>query len=155
MEEHVLATPIGAVRYRVENGRLSDLSFTTDAAPSRPKDPIGKLLAAYFAGDLKALRRIPVLLRGTPFLAAVWRELRRLRPGKTLSYKELARRVGRPTAVRAVARANACNKIALVVPCHRVIGSDGKLVGYSYGVERKAWLLRHEGATSFTPPPGP
>lgn len=146
MEEHVLATPIGAVRYRVDDGKLVGLEFTTTAARGAPRDPIGRELAAYFAGEHAALKRIPVRLEGTEFSMRVWKELRRLAPGKTISYAELARRIGRPTAVRAVARANASNKVPLVVPCHRVIGAGGKLVGYSFGVERKEWLLRHEGA---------
>lgn len=149
MEEHVLETPIGPVRYRVEGGKLIGLDFAGAAPSKAPRDPIGKALQAYFAGERGALKRVPVRLEGTEFCVSVWRALRRLPPGKTVTYAELARRIGRPTAVRAVARANATNRIALVVPCHRVIGSDGSLVGYSFGLERKAWLLRHEGVEAL------
>ncbi len=83
---------------------------------------------------------------GTDFQRAVWRELRRIPSGKTISYAELAKRIGRPKAVRAVGLANRSNPISIVVPCHRVIGSDGSLTGYGGGMERKDWLLRHEGA---------
>ena len=150
-EEHSVSTPIGAVRYCVENGKLTRLHFSDAIARGKPRDPIGRELAAYFEGDRAALRRIPVQLDGTPFHLEVWRALRRLRPGTTISYAELARRIGRPTAVRAVARANAANKIALVVPCHRVVGTSGKLVGYNFGIERKAWLLRFEGVAVAEP----
>ena len=83
---------------------------------------------------------------GTPFQQAVWRALRRIPTGETLSYAELARRIGRPGAVRAVGRANGANPASIVVPCHRVIGSDGTLTGYGGGIERKRWLLAHERA---------
>src|SRR4029077_6124047 len=81
---------------------------------------------------------------GTEFQRRVWLELRRIPVGTVISYGELARRIGRPSAVRAVARANATNPVAIVVPCHRVIAADGSLHGYAGGVDRKSWLLRHE-----------
>jgi len=99
---------------------------------------------AYMAGDLRALGRVPVDPGGTPFQQRVWTELRRIPPGATLSYGELARAVGRPGAGRAVGMANARNPIAIVIPCHRVIGADGSLCGYAGGVTRKQWLLNHE-----------
>lgn len=85
-------------------------------------------------------------LRGTPFQLAVWEELRRIPVGTTISYAELARRVGRPNAVRAAASACGANPVCVAVPCHRVIGSDGSLAGYASGVERKRALLEREGA---------
>jgi methylated-DNA-[protein]-cysteine S-methyltransferase len=103
-------------------------------------------LEAYFQGDLQALERIPVDPGGTPFQQEVWSALQRIAVGRTLSYTELAQRVGRPTASRAVATANAQNPIAVVIPCHRVIHAGGSISGYGGGVERKRWLLRHEGA---------
>ncbi len=104
-------------------------------------------LARYFAGDLAALDEQRVELLGTPFQCAVWTALRGIPPGRTWTYAELARHIGRPRAVRATGAANGANPVALFVPCHRVIGADGTLWGYGGGLERKAWLLRHEGAT--------
>jgi methylated-DNA-[protein]-cysteine S-methyltransferase len=103
-------------------------------------------LKAYFAGDLEALERIPVDTGGTAFQREVWLRLRKVRAGSTVAYGELARAIGRPAATRAVAAANAHNPIPIVVPCHRVIAADGSLWGYGGGLDRKRWLLRHEGA---------
>jgi len=102
-------------------------------------------IAAYFAGDLHAIDTLPVETAGTPFQRDVWRALRLIPCGTTISYGELARRIGRPAAVRAVGLANGANPVGVVVPCHRVIGSNGSLTGYGGGIERKRWLLRHEG----------
>jgi len=104
-------------------------------------------LEAYFAGDLDAIDRVPVETRGTPFQRKVWAALRRIPAGDTMSYGALAARIDRRSAVRAVGRANGANPIGIVVPCHRVIGADTSLTGYGGGLERKRWLLRHEGAT--------
>jgi methylated-DNA-[protein]-cysteine S-methyltransferase len=114
----------------------------------RRRDPLGvrRKLEAYFAGDLRAIDGIAVNPGGTPFQQAVWRALRRIPPGKTSSYGRLAARLGRPAAPRAVGHANALNPVAIVIPCHRLIGGDAGLTGYAGGVERKRWLLRHEGA---------
>lgn len=105
-------------------------------------------LAAYFAGERRAFD-LPLTPRGSEFQKLVWAELTRIPFGETATYAEVARRIGRPSAVRAVARANATNPIGIVVPCHRVIGTDGKLRGYAGGLERKAWLLNHEGAQTL------
>lgn len=115
---------------------------------TRASDPCGlsTKIRAYLAGDLKAFDDIEVAMRGTEFQMDVWRELRRIRVGETVSYGELARRIKRPKAVRAVGLANKQNPIALVVPCHRVIGADGSLTGFGGGLATKSWLLRHEGA---------
>jgi methylated-DNA-[protein]-cysteine S-methyltransferase len=107
---------------------------------------IATKLQAYFAGDLDALDDIECDCGGTPFQRDVWCELRRIPVGTTISYGELARRVGRPKASRPVGAANGRNPIAIVVPCHRVIGSDGTLTGSATGVDRKRWLLTHVGA---------
>jgi methylated-DNA-[protein]-cysteine S-methyltransferase len=101
---------------------------------------------AYFAGDLTGIDTIPVRTEGTPFQKQVWAELRNIPAGGTLSYGALAKRIGKPSASRAVGLANGSNPIAIVVPCHRVIGSNGSLTGYGGGMERKRWLLEHEGA---------
>jgi O-6-methylguanine DNA methyltransferase len=110
-------------------------------------DPCGAVsrLDAYFAGDLGAIDALPVDTGGTEFQRAVWTALRGIPAGRTLSYSELAARVGRKRSTRAVGAANGANPVAVVIPCHRVIGKDGSLTGYGGGLERKAWLLRHEG----------
>jgi methylated-DNA-[protein]-cysteine S-methyltransferase len=104
-------------------------------------------LLAYYAGDLSAVDDLPVKGGGTPFQERVWTELRRIKVGTTVSYGELAVRLGDKKAVRAVGLANGRNPISVVVPCHRVIGSDGMLTGYGGGLPRKAWLLSHEGVS--------
>jgi methylated-DNA-[protein]-cysteine S-methyltransferase len=98
----------------------------------------------YFAGEVEAIDALPVKTGGTPFQRQVWHALRKIRGGTTVSYVQLAERIGRPTAVRAVGLANGANPVGVVVPCHRVIGSDGSLTGYGGGIERKRWLLEHE-----------
>jgi methylated-DNA-[protein]-cysteine S-methyltransferase len=108
-----------------------------------PKSMI-RALDAYFDGDLAALDSIETATGGTPFQRAVWRALRKIKPGTTTSYGQIAARVGRPTASRAVGAANGSNPIAIVVPCHRVIGANGSLTGYGGGLPRKRWLLEHE-----------
>jgi O-6-methylguanine DNA methyltransferase len=102
-------------------------------------------LEAYFAGRLEEFT-VPVATRGTPFQEQVWRHLREVPYGTTATYGELARRIGRPKAVRAVARANGDNRLAILVPCHRIVGSDGSLTGYGGGLWRKQRLLELEGA---------
>ena len=111
-----------------------------------PSDTISSL-EAYFAGDLTALDNIECRTVGTPFQQEVWAALRTIPVGQTLSYGSLAHKIGKPKAVRAVGMANGANPIAVVVPCHRVIGSNGTLTGYGGGIERKRWLLTHEGAS--------
>jgi methylated-DNA-[protein]-cysteine S-methyltransferase len=110
-------------------------------------DPAGAVTAlrAYFSGDLQALDWLPVDPIGTTFQRLVWNALRGVRAGHTASYADIANTIGAPKAVRAVGAANRANPIAIVVPCHRIIGSSGSLVGYGGGLERKRWLLEHEG----------
>jgi methylated-DNA-[protein]-cysteine S-methyltransferase len=117
-----------------------------DVALAPRRDPFGHstTLKAYFDGDMEALERIPVVFGGTPFQNKVWKALRRIPTGTTLSYGALAKKIGEPKAVRAVGLANGSNPIGVVVPCHRVIGSDGSLTGYGGGLPRKKWLLEHE-----------
>jgi methylated-DNA-[protein]-cysteine S-methyltransferase len=100
-------------------------------------------LAAYFAGELTAFD-LPLAPRGTPFQLRVWNALTAIAYAATISYGELARRIGQPTAARAVGLANGANPLPIVVPCHRVIGADGSLTGFGGGLERKRWLLAHE-----------
>ncbi len=122
--------------------RFDVLDIRSDPNGGEP----GRALRRYFAGDVATLEGVSVDTAGTPFQEKVWSYLRKIPAGHTVSYAELARAIGRPTAVRAVAGANARNPVSIVVPCHRVIGADGKLGGYGGGLERKRWLLAHEGA---------
>lgn len=101
-------------------------------------------IEAYFSGDLSAIESLRTKTYGTDFQRAVWAALREIPAGTTLSYGELAVRIGRPAAVRAVGAANGANPIPVVVPCHRVIGADASLTGFGGGLERKRWLLAHE-----------
>jgi methylated-DNA-[protein]-cysteine S-methyltransferase len=101
-------------------------------------------ITRYFAGELDAINRIPVETGGTGFQQKVWRALRTVPCGTTTSYGTLARQIGHPAAVRAVGTANGANPVAVVLPCHRVIGANGSLTGYGGGIERKRWLLDHE-----------
>ncbi|HEY7500301.1 MAG TPA: methylated-DNA--[protein]-cysteine S-methyltransferase [Vicinamibacterales bacterium] len=111
------------------------------------EDPGGavSVLKRYFDGDLDSLDEIEVDLHGTTFQRSVWTALRSVKAGTTLSYSQLAERVGAPSAVRAVGAANGANPVAVILPCHRIIGSNGSLTGYGGGLERKRWLLDHEG----------
>lgn len=110
-------------------------------------------LDAYFAGERRRFD-LPILFAGTDFQKTVWNDLLRIPFGATLSYGAMARRIGVPRAVRAVANANGANSISIIVPCHRVIGSDGSLTGYGGGLEVKQFLLRHEAQFSDTLPAG-
>jgi methylated-DNA-[protein]-cysteine S-methyltransferase len=158
-----LPTPIGVLAIAVADGILLGVDLRGDAARLRADlarrfrgssieeaaDPggVASRLKRYFDGELRALDAIEADPGGTPFQRRVWLKLREIPPGRTWSYGELARAVGRPAAVRAVGAANGANPIPLVLPCHRVIGKDGSLTGYGGGLDRKRWLLRHEGAT--------
>jgi len=110
-------------------------------------DPAGAITALdrYFAGDFGAVDRLEVEFYGTGFQRRVWTALRSVGPGRTASYSEIASAIGAPSATRAVGAANGANPIAIVVPCHRIIGTSGALVGYGGGLDRKRWLLEHEG----------
>ena len=158
-----LASPLGEILLvSDEDGRLRALDFH-DHQPrllrllrlhygDRPLTPgaapagIRAALDRYFGGELSALAAIAWATAGTPFQRSVWAALGAIPAGETVSYAALARRIGRPAAVQAVGLANGANPVAIVVPCHRVIGSNGALTGYGGGLPRKAWLLRHEGA---------
>lgn len=122
--------------------RHKDVTLASGASPAALRGA----LASYFDGEIGALTAIRVQTGGTPFQQAVWSALREIPVGSTTSYSRLARTIGRPSAVRAVGLANGANPVAIVVPCHRVIGEDGSLTGYGGGLERKRWLLAHEGA---------
>jgi methylated-DNA-[protein]-cysteine S-methyltransferase len=112
--------------------------------PARARSAARLALEAYFAGDLAAIESLRTQTRGTDFQRQVWSALRDIPVGTTVSYGQLAARIGRPAAVRAVGAANGANPIPVIVPCHRVIGADASLTGFGGGLERKRWLLAHE-----------
>ena len=114
---------------------------------AKPFAEARKQLAAYFAGELTDFD-LPLKMIGTEFQKSVWRELLNIPYGVTITYGELAERVGNPNSSRAVGAANGRNPISIIVPCHRVIGANGKLTGYGGGMERKEWLLAHESKRS-------
>ncbi len=119
-----------------------DMALADGRAPGGVREAMGR----YFAGEVDGLDTLAWRTNGTLFQRRVWGALTTIPAGETLSYKGLAERIGSPTAMRAVGLANGANPVAVVVPCHRVIGSDGGLTGYGGGLPRKTWLLRHEGA---------
>ncbi|MBM3140105.1 MAG: methylated-DNA--[protein]-cysteine S-methyltransferase [Chloroflexi bacterium] len=164
----VMLTPLGAVFVGGSASGLHRVDFMTEThalrwfldrlagdAGERPeRDPVGaeaavEQLRAYFAGS-RLRFDLALAPRGTVFQREVWRELSAIAPGETRSYGDVARAIGRPGASRAVGAANSRNPLAIVVPCHRVIGADGTLTGYASGLDRKRWLLEHERATVST-----
>jgi methylated-DNA-[protein]-cysteine S-methyltransferase len=127
--------------------RLLRLHYGEDGyklEPAHNPNGLGDALERYFAGDVGAIDAVPVQTAGTPFQRSVWREIRKIPSGTAISYGQLAERIARPTAVRAVGLANGSKPIGIVVPCHRVIGSNGSLTGYGGGLWRKRWLQEHE-----------
>jgi methylated-DNA-[protein]-cysteine S-methyltransferase len=151
----IIETPIGPLNAQVdEEGRLVELHFSSGAdsnshqPPTTNYQPVIDQLREYFAGKRHTFT-LELAPRGTEFQRAVWNELLRIGYGETITYAELARRIGKPSAVRAVGAANGANPIPVIVPCHRVIGSNGTLTGYGGGIERKQWLLAHEGRRLF------
>jgi methylated-DNA-[protein]-cysteine S-methyltransferase len=150
----VIADADGALRtidwtdHETRMKRLLDRAYGRGGYSLTPgRDPGGLTTAMrrYFRGEIGVLKDLAVATSGTPFQTSVWKALRRIKDGTTISYGELARRIGKPRAVRAAGLANGQNPISIVVPCHRVIGSDGSLTGYGGGLHRKHWLLAHEG----------
>ena len=151
-----LPSPVGQIKITSTALGVGEISFSNeleDAAiepgPAHHQLAISQL-ATYFEGSLKHFS-FSIDLRGTDFQLKVWQELQNIPWGQTISYKQLALQMGDVHTIRAVGRANGQNPLAIVVPCHRVIGADGSLVGYAGGIERKEWLLRHEGALKQLP----
>ncbi len=143
-----LATPLGELLFTTDGDALTGLRV--DAPPSQEfvRDrvklkPAVAQMRAYLAGELTTFT-VPMEQAGTSFQQKVWDELRRIPFGETISYRELAERVGKPLACRAVGSANGRNRLIIAVPCHRVIAADGTLGGYGGGLWRKEWLLAHE-----------
>jgi methylated-DNA-[protein]-cysteine S-methyltransferase len=159
LEVAAFTSPVGRLAIASHEDRVCALWFGTEPQvrtlverwfPNEPvsagSDPGGAVsaLTAYFSGNLNALDAVEVEFHGTPFQQRVWRQLRLVRAGTTASYSQIARAIGAPHAVRAVGAANGANPVAVIVPCHRIIGSNGSLTGYGGGLDRKRWLLAHE-----------
>ncbi len=128
---------------RMLRRQYGDLEFVSGKAPHA----IAAAIRNYFDGDIRATDQLPTATRGTDFQRKVWAGLRKIPAGTTWSYGDLAKHISSPKACRAVGLANGSNPIAIVVPCHRVIGANGTLAGYGGGMPRKRWLLCHEGVT--------
>jgi methylated-DNA-[protein]-cysteine S-methyltransferase len=157
----VVDTPLGPLRLFFSAKGLAGVAFGPEeeadtgvqgAASAAPEDILptwrehaAQALQDYFAGKADAFASLLLDPQGTPFQMRVWRELQKIPWGTTISYKELAARAGSAQGFRAVGQANGCNPLPIIIPCHRVIAADGSLGGYSSGLERKRWLLRHEG----------
>lgn len=144
--ESILQTPIGPLVLAHEGGVLLKAHFgAAEGAEGPCPAAIANPLVSYFAGDAAALTRVPIRLDGTEFEEKVWRALLRIPAGTTCTYKDIALELGGRRYSHAVGNAVGRNRIAVVVPCHRVIGSDGGMTGYAWGLGRKEWLLAHEG----------
>lgn len=150
MQIRTVDSPVGRLRLAAEDGQLTELKFGGEAVPVQCDgvndavlDEAERQLAEYFRGERQVFD-LPLQPKGTPFQQADWQALREIPYGETVSYGDIARRIGRPKAFRAVGMANHSNPISIIVPCHRVIGSDGKLTGYGGGLEVKRQLLELE-----------
>ena len=153
----MMPSPIGDLMMISDGSAITGLYMQNDKHAARRavavpdeaklKGPLEQL-KAYFEGRLRDFD-LPLAAEGTPFQQRVWAALCAIPYGETISYGELARRIGQPTASRAVGLANGQNPISIIVPCHRVIGANGTLTGYGGGLERKRWLLAHEGRGSL------
>ena len=156
-----LATPIGSLNLIADQhillaANLSNLKALKESLgaddsireiKSVAKIPvITDLINDYFDGDIAAINSIQVRQPGAPFSQAAWKAMKKVRPGKVISYSDLAERAGSPAAIRAAGSACAKNAIVLVVPCHRIVKTGGALGNYAYGLSKKEWLLNHEGA---------
>jgi methylated-DNA-[protein]-cysteine S-methyltransferase len=156
-----LETPIGQINFISDDQVLLGLNFSSAKALKESLDEsdyrrgfkevvkipvITELLKDYFSGGISAINAIAVRQPGATFSQAAWKAMRKVRAGKVISYADLAERAGSFAAVRAAGSACAKNSIALVVPCHRIVKTGGALGNYAYGLNKKEWLLRHEGA---------
>lgn len=146
-ERKVIPTPVGHLEIVTHDGRLQELSFTTAKATQAPlRGPLASDLARYLRGESTDFAKIPLDLdHATPFERRVYEATKRIPFGKVATYGQIARAIGEPNASRAVGQALGKNPIAIVIPCHRVVASDGKLGGFSAGLSYKRRLLRLEG----------
>ena len=154
MDQALIQTPLGTALLTGSEAGITELSIgerrPVSAEVPLSLIPVCRQLKAYFNGELRQFD-VTLLPGGTPFQKRVWKALGEIPFGSTISYGELAASLGNPGAVRAVAAANARNPIWVLIPCHRVIGSDGSLTGYAGGLHRKKWLLDHEsGSRQFS-----
>jgi methylated-DNA-[protein]-cysteine S-methyltransferase len=146
-------SPIGGLKLEAANTALTAMKFTESPADAKHNHSstiqllikAKKQLNEYFTGD-RTTFDLPLQPTGTSFEQSVWNELMKIPYGASITYKQLAQNLGDVNKVRAVGRANGQNPLPIVIPCHRVTGSDQKLIGYAGGIERKRWLLQHEGA---------
>lgn len=146
-----LSTPLGLMEVKANGKAVESIHFVDHSAAPHANtitDLAKQQLEAYFAGDLQEFD-LPLAPQGTEFQQQVWTALRTIEYGRTCSYADIATKIRRPKAMRAVGAANGKNPLTIVVPCHRVIGRDGSLTGYASGTERKAWLLNHESPGLF------
>lgn len=149
--KHCLNTPIGVLELYASENYLTEIIFLNKKSVTtcNPEHPVlkqaEKELEEYFSGERKSFD-VPLELEGTEFQQEVWNALRTIPYGKAISYGELAKKLGDPNKMRAVGSANGKNPIPIIVPCHRVIRADNTIGGYSGGIERKKFLLKHEGA---------
>lgn len=146
MFSQFIDSPLGLVRISATSDGITEVLFTDrsgDNTPSPLTELAAQQLQAYFAGSLQQFS-LPLAANGTAFQQQVWQALCTVPFGVTCSYADIAQRIGNNKAVRAVGSANGRNPIAIVVPCHRVIGANGTLTGYAGGLDKKAWLLKHE-----------
>jgi methylated-DNA-[protein]-cysteine S-methyltransferase len=144
----IIESPVGKLRIEADERAITGiwLNATANVTPGRATGVMAELesqLAAYFGGRLTEFD-LPLAPKGTPFQLEVWDALREIPYGKTCSYSDIAKKISRPDAVRAVGAANGQNPIPIVIPCHRVIGASGALTGFGGGLEMKRWLLAHE-----------
>jgi methylated-DNA-[protein]-cysteine S-methyltransferase len=144
-------TPVGIARITEDEGYISSISaLDEEHEVTSPSTPLLQTaitqLDEYFAGSRKTFD-IPIKQQGTPFQQQVWEQLLQIKYGSTITYAQQSNQMNSPLAIRAIAAANGKNSLWIVVPCHRVIGSDGSLTGYAGGLWRKQWLLEHEART--------
>lgn len=159
MDEHCwVETPLGTMYLAISDGALREAGFvetwarpvvepdedTSQESLSDEAQRVRDAVAAYFEGDVEAIDEIEIDPQGTDFQVAVWRAIREVPAGQTVSYQDIARAVGKPSAYRAVGTATGRNPVGIAVPCHRIVRSDGGLGGYGGGLHRKEWFLEHE-----------
>jgi methylated-DNA-[protein]-cysteine S-methyltransferase len=146
MYKSTLHSPIGILLIEADETFVRSIQFTekeTEQNPSELTEWAKIELSAYFEGKLSTFT-FPMQQEGSPFQQGVWQELQQIKPGQPISYTDLAKRLQNPLAIRAIAATNGKNKLLIAIPCHRVIGSKGDLVGYAGALWRKEWLLKHE-----------
>jgi methylated-DNA-[protein]-cysteine S-methyltransferase len=156
-----IKTPIGSLVWIADSDLVLAAGFTTveelslklsneeqerEIKSSKAVGKVADLIAAYFEGELDALNAIEVRQPGSHFSQAAWKAMRKIKSGKVISYADLAKRAGSPAAVRAACTACGRNAVAPIVPCHRIVKTGGALGNYGYGISKKEWLLKHEGA---------